>query len=157
MQSVINCPQCGGSMVADAAVSPVVLCPHCRAQVTVPPVDPAGAAVGAPPGAPVGAPYTCGYAGPQLSASPPGHGKAVASLVLGICSMILWLCPIVGIVSSVIGLTLGSQANKLEKRGMATAGVVLSSIALVLAIVNMGLGCYLGATGHNPWLNRLTH
>jgi len=89
MQTVVSCSKCGGQMLADPQVHPVVVCPHCQAHVQVqqslqPPLD--------------GFPATMPYAPSGVAASPPGQGKATASLILGLCSFVMWLCPIVGIV-----------------------------------------------------------
>lgn len=150
MQSVVSCPQCGGQMMADSAVSPVVLCPHCQARVTVTAaIGPDGLVAGG------GSAYPSPYPAQMGAAAGLGHGKAVASLVLGICSLVCWFCPLVGLAVSIVGLVLGVQANKLQRRGMATAGVVLSIIGLVLTVINGGVGAYLGATGQNPLLKGL--
>ena len=46
---------------------------------------------------------------------------------------------------AIVGLILGIMANKVKKTGMATAGVVLSIIALVLVILLLvGLGALIG-------------
>ena len=75
----------------------------------------------------------------------PGKGKAVASLVLGIISVVFaWFgyFAIISIILSIIGIALGVSAKKdmeaagvYTARGMATAGFVLSLIALVLSAV----------------------
>lgn len=126
-------------MLADPQLHPVVVCPHCQTHVHLQQsVQPLGS-----DGAPAVAPGPL----PGAAAAPPGQGKATASLVLGLCSLVMWLCPIVGIVISIIGIVLGAQANTLQRRRMATAGIVLSVIGLVLSLVNAAIGAYLGATG----------
>lgn len=65
---------------------------------------------------------------------------AVASLVLGIVSLVLNIIfgtvYGVGILTSLVGVVLGAMARKdLETKGMATAGMVCSIIALVLGIL----------------------
>ena len=63
----------------------------------------------------------------------------VASLVLGIISVVLallfsgfgWLAAILGLV----GIVLGSSARKKGQGGIATAGLVLSIIGLVLGLL----------------------
>jgi len=77
---------------------------------------------------------------------------AVASLVLGIVSLIAWFIPLLGLPISIVGLVLGIKSVKSEKRGMAIAGIVMSSIGLVLTIINGALGAYLAATGQAPGL-----
>lgn len=83
----------------------------------------------------------------------PGRAKATASLVLGICSTVLWLCPLMGLALSITGLVLGIQSNRACRRGTATAGIVLSIVGLVLSAVNGILGAYLGATGQLDFMN----
>lgn len=62
----------------------------------------------------------------------PGRGFAIASLVLGIVSFFCCgtICSILGIIFGVI-----SKQRQKENNGMATAGIVLSVIALVLGIL----------------------
>ena len=71
----------------------------------------------------------------------PGKGKAVASLVLGIISLVLlWfgVTALIAIVTSIIGIVLGVSAKKTlppNQRGMATAGLICSIVGLVLAVI----------------------
>jgi len=69
----------------------------------------------------------------------PTHGPAVASMVLGIVSLVIWY---LGIVTGVIGLVLGAsslkhcQPNGPKKgRGMAIAGITCSIIALSIWLI----------------------
>lgn len=71
---------------------------------------------------------------------PPGHGMAIASMVLGIISVVFcWVfyfgipCSIVGLVLGVIGKKKNSEAGATS--GMATAGIVCSIIALAINIL----------------------
>lgn len=63
---------------------------------------------------------------------------AVASLVLGICALVFsffglgWLSMILGIVGVILG-ALGKKNP--EKKGMATAGLVMSIIAVGLGLI----------------------
>ena len=67
-----------------------------------------------------------------------GHGMAIASLVLGIVGIVFGCCLwYITIPCAIIGLILGVMANKQEKNGMATAGIVLSSISLALAVIEL--------------------
>ena len=73
----------------------------------------------------------------------PGSGKAVASLVLGIVASVFVVPGIIAIVLSLIGIILGVQARRTLPRGatgMATAGMVLSIIALALSVL-LTAGC----------------
>ena len=69
-----------------------------------------------------------------------GYIVAITSLVLGIVSLVIsvffaglnWL----GIPVAIVGIILGALGRKnAEKKGMATAGLVMSIIALVLAVI----------------------
>lgn len=68
---------------------------------------------------------------------------AVASLVLGICALVFpfiglgWLSVLLGIVGLILGV-LGRKNE--EKRGMATAGMVMSIIAVGLGLI-MWIAC----------------
>lgn len=89
--------------------------------------------------APVGgfAPYGGGYA-----AQPSVQGMATASLVLGIIALFLFWCWFIAWIPALVGLPLGAIAlSKINKgtvspqgKGVALAGVICSSLALVLAI-----------------------
>jgi hypothetical protein len=74
-------------------------------------------------------------------------GMPVASLVLGILSLVLWLLPILGLPASIAGMVFGVNALKRSDKGLAIAAVVLCSIGLVLSAANAAIGAYLGATG----------
>lgn len=77
---------------------------------------------------------------------------AVASLVLGIVSLVFILLPIgsalLAFPLSIVGLVLAVIARKKQPSGMATAGLVLNIIALVLsALVAVACGACLGTAG----------
>jgi hypothetical protein len=70
-------------------------------------------------------------------ASPPGKGMAIASMVLGICSLVI---PYVDSILAIIALVLGVISKKKLSEagaptGMATAGIVMAIIALAWSIV----------------------
>ena len=79
----------------------------------------------------------------------PGGGKAIASLVLGILSVVGF-----GLVVGIVGIVLGVQAKKAQlevggQTGLATAGIILSIIGTVFGSLFfiffcaplLGLGC----------------
>ena len=68
---------------------------------------------------------------------------AIASLVLGIVSLVLSFfgLGIISVFTAIVGIILGVLGRKdPEKKGMATAGLVCSIIALVLGII-MWIAC----------------
>ncbi|MDP7205082.1 MAG: GYF domain-containing protein, partial [Pirellulaceae bacterium] len=77
--------------------------------------------------------------------SPPASGLAISSLVLGILSLALFCLVPISLACGIIGLALGLVANKGSyKQPMAIAGIVTSSVGVVLA----GL-LILGIAGEN--------
>jgi len=157
-----RCTQCNRLLrTPDDAAGRNATCPQCGATLTIPTPGEGAATPPAEPGpgppASSGEPSPFGSSvpppGPQPSPSPfssptqPSEyeyqqapaaggtdGKAIASLVLGIASLIMWCCPFVGLPIAGIGLALGIIARKGPNRGMAIAGVVLSTVGVLLAI-----------------------
>lgn len=82
------------------------------------------------------------YQQPPFYMPPPSKSLAVASMVLGIVSVVLLCTVYLGIPCSIVGLVLGIVAKKKNQGGMATAGIVLSIISLALvAIIIIALVC----------------
>lgn len=80
---------------------------------------------------------------PDQNQNPQSNGKAVASLVLGIVSLVFIFTgqgALIGIVAGIVGLILGISARKERPSGMATAGIVLSIIGLALCVISF-LAC----------------
>lgn len=76
-----------------------------------------------------------------------GSGPAIASLILGIVGAIAWLLPFIGFPVTVVGLILGVTGRKSDKKGVATAGLVLSIIFLVFTVINSIAGACLAVSG----------
>ena len=75
--------------------------------------------------------------------STPNNNKAVASLVLGIVSVVcifLGYGSLLGIALGIVGLVLGINAKKEAPSSMATAGIVLSIVAIAACAVSF-LAC----------------
>lgn len=102
------------------------------------------------PGPP--SPYGAPYGGPP--AGVPGYGKndgmAVAALVCGILSFVCF-GPLTGIAAIILGVLsrnrIDQSGGSLTGRGMATAGLVLGSIAVVLTVVVLLLLVLAAASG----------
>lgn len=64
------------------------------------------------------------------------HGYAVASLVLGIISVVLCCCTWVGIICGIIGLVLAVVAKKAgNTESICKAGLILSIIGIALSVI----------------------
>lgn len=87
-----------------------------------------------------------------------GKGMAVASMVLGIVSIVMLCCSqYISLPCAIIGLILGIIYKKNNgKNGMATAGVVCSIVSLVISILAIIASVvFLGAVGGREGLNEL--
>lgn len=66
----------------------------------------------------------------------PGKGQSLASMIIGICSLVIggvWLAlPIVGLILGIIGRKKAVQAG--APTGLSTAGIIMSSIAIALGL-----------------------
>ena len=58
------------------------------------------------------------------------RGMAIAGLVLGICSLVFFWSPFIGIICGILGLVFGILGKKKQQGGMATAGIITGSIGL---------------------------
>lgn len=79
----------------------------------------------------------------------PGSGFAVASLILGIISLILF-CATINLITAVLGIVFGAiylSKGYMEKRGMAIAGLVLSIISVALWILCLAVGLSVISSG----------
>ena len=66
----------------------------------------------------------------------PTNGVAIASLVLGIISLVAWLIPLLGVPISILAIVFSRLSVKGGRNGLATAGIVTGIIGLVLALGN---------------------
>lgn len=98
------------------------------------------------PGAPVPPPAPGAYPPPMPGQPPmPGaypppapkqsKGLAIASMVLGICSLVFCWSPFLALICSIIGLILGIIGKKKQQGGMALAGIITSSIGLAISVI----------------------
>lgn len=71
-----------------------------------------------------------------------GAGLAIASMVLGICSIVFCCLGYIAIVIAIVGLILGIVSLKGQRagRGMAIAGIITSAIGLILLVVLLIVG-----------------
>lgn len=72
------------------------------------------------------------------------NNRAVASLVLGLVSIVTWLFPIAGYITTILAIVFATKGRHSEKKGMATAGLVLGIIFLVVTLLNSIFGAIIG-------------
>ena len=80
-----------------------------------------------------------------------GEKVVTAGFVLGLIGIVGWFIPRVGFPVTIVGLIMSvrGKSKEPEKKGLATAGLVLNIIFLVATIVNSAIGAYNGHTvGH---------
>lgn len=75
------------------------------------------------------------------------QGQEIASLILGILSILvsfsifgfrhMYMKGMTILACSIVGLILGIISNKKNKNGMATTGIILSGIALIILLLTM--------------------
>jgi hypothetical protein len=112
--------------------------PYGGAETPVPGVSPSSPYGGAP-GGPSGA-YTPPPGGPahyqqDWGGKKPGHGLAIASLVLGVASLFLLLVCFVGVLTAVVAIVLGAVAlSKGASKGMSWTGIGFGILTLLLAV-----------------------
>lgn len=106
------------------------------------PMYPAGPYAGSPYG-----PGPYGYGTALLPAPPTTSGMAIASLVLGICGFFC-VTPFVGLGLGIAALVQTSKTGRPGK-GMAIAGVILSSAWILLLVLLLATGHYSGS-GSGP-------
>ena len=71
--------------------------------------------------------------------SPDRQGPAIASFVLGVLNLLTWCIPVIGFFMAVAGIITGIFGIKSTKRGFAIAGIVLSTIGMILSLIAFGL------------------
>lgn len=72
---------------------------------------------------------------PPAAPQKPVNGMSVASLILGILSLVLFCFPFLNVVLGILALVLGIAAQVKGGGGMAIAGIVLGSVSTVFGIL----------------------
>lgn len=117
-------------------MEPSVLCPRCRKR------NPVGAARCQFCGAAMAAAWGAGAAPtaagpPPPAAGGPTSGMAIASLVLGLLGLFsLGLGSLVGLILGIVGLRqIGQSDGRIQGRGLAIAGIIVSGLVLVMGLI----------------------
>jgi len=66
---------------------------------------------------------------------PSDNSNGVASLVLGILSIIFSMVPLLGLILGILGIVFASKQKKIASSGAATGGMITSIIGLVFSIL----------------------
>ena len=101
--------------------------------------------------------YAAPYYPPPAVQSAPGNGYAVASLILGIVSVLVSCSLFLTLPCAVVGLILGIVGKSKGAGGMAVAGIILSALGLLIAIALIVLVVVTGGftywvSGTNPYV-----
>jgi hypothetical protein len=70
-------------------------------------------------------------------------GQALAFLILGLSAIVVWLIPLIGVSVTIVVLVMGILGRNSSKKGMTTAGIILSVIFLLASITNAIAGVIL--------------
>lgn len=76
--------------------------------------------------------------------------RAFASFILGTLSMVMWVLPVVGVCTSILGISLGISVKSSHQR-VAVTGILLSTIGLLLTLINAFFGGYIASKGMLGW------
>ena len=79
-------------------------------------------------------------------------GYSIASMVLGIISLILCCVWYISVPASIAAIILGVIGRKKAGKGMATAGLVMGIITLVLLVILVIIGVVFGVTAVTSYL-----
>ena len=63
-----------------------------------------------------------------------------ASLVFGVLAIFFWPVPYAGFLVSIIGIAIGFAVRRHRKSGMATTGIILSGVGLLVTLINLKVG-----------------
>ena len=62
------------------------------------------------------------------------------ALVFGVLAIFFWPIPYAGLLVSIIGLAIGFTVRRQRKSNIATAGIILSVIGLLVTLINLKVG-----------------
>lgn len=69
---------------------------------------------------------------------------ALTGFILGLISILAWFIPLIGYPVTICGIVFSVKGLKSNKKGLATAGLILSILFLVVTIINSFLGAMIG-------------
>lgn len=133
----MRCPYCGSVVEPARDTSGALFCPACQNTGKVTPAWPPQPQGSSPPAVPGGMATPAGTA----ASAPPGRtpGKAVAALVVGIATFVLFpLAIVLGPIALVLGIKALGEVKRSPPgtpgQGMAIAGTVLGGLGILLGL-----------------------
>ena len=91
---------------------------------------------------------------PPMGGKEPGHGMAVASLVMGILSLVFWCLCIGYIIFAPLGIIFAVVARRRgSTSGMLTAGLATSIVSIVAGVVYWIFFMFILDTATMPWMD----
>jgi len=69
--------------------------------------------------------------------------KSKKPMVLGIVSLVAWLIPIIGFITSTFGIVISSKRLKENKCKAYKIGLSLNIVGMILSVLNSAIGIYL--------------
>ncbi len=114
----MKCPNCNSELMPESK-----FCPNCGAKVETNEVKE-------------------GEVVQNQNTASSGDSAALVGFILGLCSIIAWFIPLFGYPVTIIGIifsVLGLKST--TRKGMATAGLILSIIFLIITLLNSVAGC----------------
>jgi hypothetical protein len=81
--------------------------------------------------------YPMGYG---QGVDPSKQGKATTAMVLGIVSIVLCICPLIGLGCGIPAIIVGNGAKDAPNAGQAKAGVICGIVGIALSLLNAVVG-----------------
>lgn len=86
---------------------------------------------------------------PPVQDTPQSGKKAVVGFILGLLGFPGSLIPIVGFIMGILAVIFGSGSLKSNRKGLATAGLVLGIIVILLSLISFGINIALDDTDYS--------
>ena len=130
--ALIKCKECGKEVSDQATV-----CIHCGYELKQRVCPECGKGVSK-------GDAVCGYCGFHLVNKNDNYQKgntyALVGMILGLCSIISWLLPLIGYPTTILGIIFSSFGLNSDKKAMAITGLALSIIFFIITLINSIVG-----------------
>jgi len=68
---------------------------------------------------------------------------ATVSYILGWCSIVAWIIPLVGFPVTIVGIVMGVKGKDSQEESKAKTGLILNIVFLVVTSINSALGMFM--------------